>query len=288
MVANLSVGILKNFALPWPEIVAAWQRYDATEGIDSIWGVDHFMRPSAPEAPHFDGWAALAALAPLTRRARIGVLVTCNTFRHPALLAKMATTVDHASGGRLELALGAGWFAPEHEAFGIPLPGPGERVARAEESVALLDALLREEQVSFAGRYYRTADATLRPGPQQRPRPPLTIGGHGPRMLKVAARYADRWNSFGTVAEMRERSDRLTAACEAIGRDPGSILRSCYGGPQNLGADPWQSADAFADMVGRYAGGTGITEFILEPPAEAQWPVAERILAETVPGLRAG
>jgi hypothetical protein len=284
---RLGIGILRSFALPWAEIVEAWQRYDGWEEIESIWGVDHFMRPSAPRAPHFDGWTALASLAALTTRARIGLLVTCNTFRHPALLAKMATTVDHASGGRLELGIGAGWFVPEHTAFGIPFPTGGERVARVEEAVALLDVLLREEGVTFTGRFYQTEDATLRPGAVQRPRPPITIGGHGPRMIKVAARYADRFNTFGTVAEMRERHARLSEELAAIGRDPATIIRSCYGGPHNLGADPWESPDAFANVVGRYTEGTGITEFILEPPSAAQLPVAERILKETLPGLRA-
>ncbi len=286
MIPYLSIGILQNFARPWPEIVAAWRRYDATDGIDTIWGVDHFMRPSAPESPHFEGWTALAALAPLTRRARIGLLVTCNTFRNPALVAKMAATVDHASGGRLELGIGAGWYEAEHTAFGIPLPRGGERVARVEEAVALIDALLPGEDVTFSGRYYQTEDATLRPGPLQRPRPPITIGGYGPRMLAVAARYADRWNSFGSLTEMRERSVRLTEACAAIGRDPGSILRSCYGGPPVFGVDPWESADAFAEVIGRYSEGTGITEFFLEPPTAGQWAGAERILGETVAGMR--
>jgi hypothetical protein len=284
--SGLSIGILRSFASPWPEIVEAWQRYDGWEEIDSIWGVDHFMRPSAPQAPHFDGWTALASLAALTKRARIGLLVTCNTFRHPSLLAKMATTVDHASGGRLELGIGAGWFEPEHTAFGIPFPSPGERAGRVEEAVVLLDALLRVEGVTFSGRYYQTADATLRPGSVQRPRPPITIGGHGPRMIKVAARYADRFNTFGTVAEMRERHGRLSEELAAIGRDSSTIIRSCYGGPHNLGADPWESSEAFVDVIGRYTEETGITEFILEPPTAAQVPVARRILEETLPGLR--
>ena len=256
---QLSVGILRSFALPWPEIVEAWQRYDGWEEIDSIWGVDHFMRPSAPRAPHFDGWMALATLAGLTKRARIGLLVTCNTFRHPSLVAKMATTVDHASGGRLELGIGAGWFVPEHTAFGIPFPTGGERVARVEEAVALLDVLLREERCDV--HWPSTTRRTMRrcgPGSVQRPRPPITIGGHGPRMIKVAARYADRFNTFGTVAEMRERHARLSDELAAIGRDPATIIRSCYGGPHNLGADPWESADAFADVIGRYREGTGL------------------------------
>jgi len=185
------------------------------------------------------------------------------------------------------LGIGAGWYVPEHTAFGIPFPTGGERVARVEEAVALLDVLLREENVTFAGEYYRTEGATLRPGSVQRPRPPITIGGHGPRMIKVAARYADRFNSFGTVAEMRERHARLSDELAAIGRDPATIIRSCYGGQHNLGGDPWASPEGFADVIGRYMEGTGITEFILEPPTVSQLPTAERILKETLPALRA-
>jgi hypothetical protein len=121
----------------------------------------------------------------------------------------------------------------------------------------------------------------------QRPRPPLTLGAHGPRMLRFAARYADRWNSYGTTAEIRERNDRLDEACAAIGRDPKAIIRSLYGWTIPMGADPWSSPDAFADVVGRYRE-AGMSEFLMEAPHEEQFPVMERIALEVLPGLRAG
>ncbi|MGH2549620.1 MAG: LLM class flavin-dependent oxidoreductase [Thermomicrobiales bacterium] len=285
MPAPISIGIMRNFSIPWPELVESWQRIDRTSGIDSVWGVDHFIRPVDPSAPHFDAWTTLAALGALTNRVRIGILVTNVLLRHPALLAKMAITVDHTSNGRLEIALGAGGWPPEHETFGIPYPATGERVAHLEESVALIDLLLRQEISTFQGGTYQVSDAPMRPGPVQLPRPPITIGGQGPRMLRLAAKSADRWNSYGTVEEMRERSERLTGYCLEIGRDPGTIIRSFYGSRPVIGFDVWESPDAFAEGICRYIEGAGITEFILEPPTAQEWPMAERILAETLPKL---
>lgn len=280
MPAPLSIGIMRNFSIPWPEIVAQWQRIDRTPGIDSVWGVDHFIRPADPAAPHFDAWTALAALGAVTSRVRIGILVTNVLLRHPALLAKMAITVDHASNGRLDLGLGAGGYPPEHETFGIPYPAVKERVAHFEESVALIDQLLRQEITSHQGAHYQLSEAPMRPGSLQQPRPPITIGGMGSRMLRLAAVFADRWNSYGTVEEMRERSNRLTEICHEIGRDPATITRSFYGSRPVIGIDVWQSPDAFAEGIGRYREGAGISEFILEPPTDAEWPMAERILAD--------
>ena len=155
--------------------------------------------------------------------------MSCNTFRHPGLLAHEAMTVDHVSNGRLELGLGAGWFVPEHEQFGIPLPPPGELVGRFHEAVQIVDGLLRHGQLTFTGKYYRLTGAHVRPSPIQRPRPPLTLGAHKTRMLRICAEYADAWNSFGTLGEMRERNAILDEHCAAIGRDPGTIWRSFYG-----------------------------------------------------------
>jgi alkanesulfonate monooxygenase SsuD/methylene tetrahydromethanopterin reductase-like flavin-dependent oxidoreductase (luciferase family) len=201
------------------------------------------------------------------------------------LLVKQAITVDHISGGRLEFGLGTGWSEPEHVAFGVPFPEPAERVARFAEAVELCDRLLTHEVTTWDGRYYRVRDAIMRPPPVQRPRPPFTLGAHGPKMLGIAARYADRWNSYGPVADIRDRNARLDDACAAIGRDPGEILRSLYGWTLALGADPWSSPDSFADIVGRYRE-AGIDEFLMEAPHEEQFPVAERIANDLLPTLR--
>jgi len=282
-------GICTDQNLPWPTLVERW-RYFEQLGFDSVWDCDHFNQPSRPTGPYYEGWTLLAALAARTERIRVGVLVSCNTFRHPGLLAQEAVTVDHVSHGRLELGFGAGWFVPEHERFGIPFPPPGELVGRFHEAVQVLDSLLRNETTTFAGKHYQLKEAYVRPGPIQRPRPPLTLGAHKSRMLRICAEYADAWNSFGTVEEIRERNRILDQHCAAIGRDPKTIWRSFYGWASQMAAqglpDPWASVDAFQDVIGRYRE-AGINEFIMDQPPPEQFPVLERVATGVIPQLRA-
>src|SRR5438067_12881335 len=141
-------GIVTDQNLPWPSLVGRWQLFEAL-GFDSAWDCDHLVQPSRPTGPYFEAWTLLAALAAQTQRIRLGVLVSSNTFRHPALLAKQAMTVDHISNGRLDLGLGAGWYEPEHAMFGIEFPKPGDLVARFREAVALVDGHLRNDTMSF-------------------------------------------------------------------------------------------------------------------------------------------
>ncbi|MYD40603.1 MAG: LLM class flavin-dependent oxidoreductase [Acidimicrobiia bacterium] len=277
-------GICTDQAEPYPVLAKRW-RYFEELGFDSIWDCDHFLRPSNPSDPYFEGWTLLAALATVTSRIRVGVLVGSNTFRHPALLAHEALTIDHISEGRLELGLGAGWFLEEHDRFGIPFGDPPTLVGSFSEAVEIIDSLLRGQEVTFDGEYYRLRGARLRPGPVQSPRPPLTLGAHRPRMLAICARYADRWNSFGTVAEMAERNRALDEACERIGRDPTEIIRSFYGWASNMAAqglpDAWSSPDAFCEVVGRYAE-AGVNEFIMDQPRPEQLKMAEKIASEVI------
>jgi alkanesulfonate monooxygenase SsuD/methylene tetrahydromethanopterin reductase-like flavin-dependent oxidoreductase (luciferase family) len=281
-------GICTDQNLPWTTLVERWQLFERL-GFDSVWDCDHFNQPSRPTGPYFEGWTLLAALAARTERIRIGVLVSCNTFRHPGLLAQQAITVDHVSSGRLELGLGAGWFLPEHERFGIPFPPRSELVGRFREAVEIVDSLLRNEATSYEGKHYRLSGAYVRPGPVQKPRPPLTLGAHRPRMLRICAEYADSWNSFGTVAEIRERNEILDRECAAVGRDPRSIWRSFYGWASQMASqglpDPWSSVGAFEDMVGRYHE-AGINEFIIDQPSPEQLPMLERIATDVIPALR--
>jgi len=281
----LRFGICTDQNLPWETLVAQWRRFDEL-GFDSAWVCDHFQQPSRPQGPYFEGWTLLAALAARTERIRIGVLVTSNTFRHPALLAKEAVTVDHVSGGRLELGLGAGWYEPEHRAFGLDFPEPAELVGRFREAVQVVDLLLRQDVTTFDGRYYTLRDAPFRPAPVQRPRPPLTLGAHRRKMLRIVAEYADRWNSHGTLEEIRDRNAILDEQCVAVGRDPASVIRSLYGWVSVLGLDPWSSPDAFRDVVGRYRE-VGISEFLIDAPPPEQFDVLERVAAEVLPALRA-
>ena len=275
---------MRNQNLPWQKLVRHWHVFEKL-GFDSIWHADTYQRPSVPEAPFLEGWTLLAALAVKSEKPRIGILVSSNTFRHPPLLAKQAVTVDHISNGRLELGIGIGWYKAEHERFGVPFPELPELVGRFEVSVALIDELLTQPITTFDGAYYTVNDAPFRPEPVQRPRPPLTLGAHGPRMLRIAARHGDRWNSYGTCDEIRERNDRLDDACAAIGRDPDQIIRSLYGWTIPMGVDPWSSPDAFADVVGRYRE-AGMSEFLMEAPHEEQFSTMERIATDVLPALR--
>ena len=274
-------GIVTDQNLPWPALVERWRVFEEL-GFDSAWDCDHFIQPSRPSGPYFEAWTLLAALATVTSRMRIGVLVSCNTFRHPSLLAKEALTVDHVSNGRLELGLGAGWYEPEHPMFGVEFPPPGELVARYREAVELVDTLLRNDVTSYAGRFYQVREAPMRPRPVQQPRPPLMLAAHKRKMLRIVAEYADSWNSFGTVDEMRARNAILDEHCAAIGRDPRTIVRSLYGWAAMMPHDPWQSLDAFHDMVGRYAE-AGVNEFLIDQPRPEQQAVLERVAAEIFP-----
>jgi alkanesulfonate monooxygenase SsuD/methylene tetrahydromethanopterin reductase-like flavin-dependent oxidoreductase (luciferase family) len=276
----LQFGIVRNQNMDW-EPLLRHVRFFEELGFDSIWFCDHMQRPSRPDDPCLEGWTTLAALAALTTRPRLGLLVNSNTFRNPTLVAKEALTVDQISGGRLEVGLGAGWFEPEHERFGFDFPGTGELVSRFKEGVEIIDLALRNDTISYDGKYYQVKDAPFRPRPVQQPRPPLTLGAHGPRMLKIVAQYADRWNSFGTLEEMKERSAALDEACAEIGRDPAEIRRSLYGWTIPLKIDPWSSVEAFRDVVGRYQE-IGISEFLMEAPFEEQFDMTERIAAEVV------
>lgn len=275
---NLRFGICTDQNLPWSTIRDHWRYYEEL-GFESLWDCDHYQQPSKPTGPYFEGWTLLAALAAETTSARIGVLVSCNTFRHPALVAKMASTIDHVSDGRIEVGLGAGWYEPEHLAFGIPFPEPPALVSQFAESVAIIDAMLRHEETSYSGVYYQLTDAPSRPQPVQRPRPPLTLGAHGPRMLAIVAGYADRWNSHGTVEQIGQRNRILDEHCDRIGRNPAEIARSLYGWASLMPSDPWESLGSFEAMIDAYDE-VGINEFIVDAPRNDQFPVLEKVAAE--------
>jgi alkanesulfonate monooxygenase SsuD/methylene tetrahydromethanopterin reductase-like flavin-dependent oxidoreductase (luciferase family) len=254
-------------------------------GFDSAWDCDHLIQPSRPDGPYFEAWTLLAGLAVVTSRIRIGVLVACNTFRHPSVLAKQVVTLDHLSNGRLDFGLGAGWYEPEHPMFGVDFPSPAERMARFREAVELCDQLLRNDTSSYDGHFYTTRAAVMRPRPFQQPRPPFVLAAHGPKMLRIVAQYADTWNSFGTVDEMRQRNAILDEHCAVLGRDPTTIVRSLYGWASLMPSDPWQSTEAFRDMVGRYEE-AGVNEFLIDQPRPEQQAVLERVATEVLPSLR--
>ncbi|HEY6470802.1 MAG TPA: TIGR03560 family F420-dependent LLM class oxidoreductase [Candidatus Dormibacteraeota bacterium] len=203
-------------------------RFAEELGFDGAWGFDHLV-PMYGEGPGecFEGMTTLAALATATTRIRLGLMVTGVTYRHPSVLAVEAITVDHASHGRLELALGAAWYGLEHEQFGIDFPPLGERFDRLEDTLEIVTRLMSGDVVSYEGKHFNLRDARARPLPVQLPHPPIWIGGSGPkRTLPLVARYADMWHAYGGPAQLAEQSAQIDRLAEAIGRDPGAIGRA--------------------------------------------------------------
>jgi F420-dependent oxidoreductase-like protein len=205
----------------------AWLEADRL-GFDTGWLHDHLLNQNDLSAPEEEGWTILTALLALSQRIRGGLLVTANTFRHPSVLAKMATTIDRISGGRLEVGLGAGWLAAEHEQYGIPLPPLRDRVRMLDEACQVMIALWTQQRASFEGEYYTIREAYHEPKAIQRPHPPLVIGAKGEKVtLRITAKYAAEWNySGGTPEEFAHKSEVLDEHCAAIGRDPSTIERS--------------------------------------------------------------
>jgi alkanesulfonate monooxygenase SsuD/methylene tetrahydromethanopterin reductase-like flavin-dependent oxidoreductase (luciferase family) len=202
-------------------------RFAETLGFDGAWGFDHFV-PMYGEGPGncFEGMTTLAALALATTRIRLFLLVTGVTYRHPSLLAAQAMTVDHASHGRLELAMGAAWYEPEHRQLGMEFPPTGVRFDWLEDQLEIFKRLFTGEVVSYQGHRFNLDNAQMRPVPVQRPHPPIWIGGSGRRRtLPLTARYADVWHT-GPRLEYADLSAELDRQCQAIGRDPASILRA--------------------------------------------------------------
>jgi probable F420-dependent oxidoreductase len=194
------------------------------DGFDSLWLADHlfYHDPGEPTWGIWECWTMLSALAEATERVEVGTLVLCNAFRHPAILAKMATTLDEVSHGRLILGVGAGWNEPEYQAFGLPFD---HRVDRFAEALQILKPLLRDGQVDFAGQYYHARNCEIVPRGPRPAGPPLLVGGEGPRMLQLTAQYADQWNTgyIGHPETITAPLARIAAACREVGRDPATL-----------------------------------------------------------------
>ncbi len=259
-------------------------------GYDHAWLVDHLVDTDGPlSSPCHEAWTLLAAIAARTSRIRLGVLVTSNTFRHPAILVKQAVTVDHISRGRLTLGLGAGWHEDEHRRYGIELPPAGERVDRFEEAVRITHLLMSQERATFQGRYYRLDDAPLEPRPLQQPRIPILIAAHRPRMLRIAARYADQWDTFapipgsatdGMTDDVAARIRALDEACREVGRDPAEIRRSTW-----ATRDVLASEATFVSYVHRHQA-LGFTDFATVLPGRDGMPLLRGIARDVIPQLR--
>jgi alkanesulfonate monooxygenase SsuD/methylene tetrahydromethanopterin reductase-like flavin-dependent oxidoreductase (luciferase family) len=227
-VAGMRFGLdVAQQRMPWDELVRRVQLAEEL-GFDGVWGFDH-LQPMYGEGPGetFEGMTTLAALAGVTSRVRLGLLVTGVTYRHPSVFAAQALTIDHASHGRLELSLGAAWYDKEHTELDIPFPSTKDRYALLEDALEIVTRLFTGDVVSYDGNAVSLKDAQMRPMPVQQPRPPIWIGGTGPRRtLPLVARYADAWHGFGTPNSLRETSARIDELAVEAGRDPGDILRA--------------------------------------------------------------
>ncbi len=215
----------------WAELLAVWQEADQIEVFESGWVFDHFYPIMGDSTgPCLEGWSVLTALAQATSRLRIGNMVTGIHYRHPAVLAKMAATIDIISDGRLEIGIGAGWNEEESGAYGIELGTPRERSDRFEEVCQVLIGLLSQQATTFDGQYYQLKDARNEPKGPQQPHPPICIGGSGEkRTLLTTAKYAQHWNSVGGSPEVFARKrDVLFEHCAAVGRDPAEITLSSH------------------------------------------------------------
>jgi len=207
-----------------------WQTAERL-GYDSVWLDDHFygvFRPQSDDS--LECWTLMAALARETSTLRFGTLVACNGYRPPALVAKMAGSVDHISNGRLEFGLGAGWYEQEFAAYGYEFPSIGTRLQQLDEALKICKRMWTAERATFAGRHYRVQEAWCNPKPVQQPHPPIMIGGGGEKvLLRIVAQHADRWNFGGSVDDFRHKLPVLEAHCRAVGRDPAAIEKSWFG-----------------------------------------------------------
>lgn len=225
----------------WQAIAAACEEH----GVGTLFRSDHYLSvDDRRERGSLDAWATIAALAATTERLRLGTLVSPATFRHPAVLAKLAVTADHVSGGRVELGIGAGWWEREHAAYGVDLPEPGPRLDALEEQMELIRRYWEEGPFNYEGRHYRAENLDALPKPMQEPRLPLILGGKGgPRSLRLAAALADEYNTvMSTAAEIADVRRRLDEACEAADRDPKTLPLSMMTG-WLVGADEAELRD---------------------------------------------
>jgi alkanesulfonate monooxygenase SsuD/methylene tetrahydromethanopterin reductase-like flavin-dependent oxidoreductase (luciferase family) len=294
----LTFGVVSVQNAPWEALLKRW-KFIEHAGFDSLWVADHFTvpYPAHAEMPFFEAWTTLAAIAAHTSRIRIGTLVSAITWRNPAWLARQALTVDHLSKGRLELGLGTGSSAD----IGVKMTGLDawsrkERFERFCEYLEIVDSLLRHPTTTYQGQYYQIDNAPMQPRPVQQPRPPITIGAYGPRMLQITARYADMWNCIGgvtddAIAELKRRNRQIDAHCAKIGRDSHHIRRSYVicdpaelrnVGPISL----YESEEEFQNAVEKCIN-AGMTTLILGYPfVDDQIPMFEKIATKIIPEIR--
>ncbi len=265
----------------YDEILRVWREADAVPAIEHAWLFDHYAPiHSDVDGPCLEGWQTLAALAAATTRLRLGLMVTGNTYRHPAVLTKIAITTDVISGGRLDFGIGAGWNEYEHASMGLALYQPGERIRRLDEACQIYKSLSTQHTTDFEGRYYTLKEARSEPKPVQKPYAPITIGGSGEQLtLKVVAKHADIWNFAGGSPEMfTHKASVLRGHCETVGRNFDDIQLSVQ-----IVANP-DDLDTTVRTVQTYVD-VGATHIILNlrPPFPAG--IVARLANEVIPRI---
>jgi F420-dependent oxidoreductase-like protein len=289
----------------WSAMLGVAQRIEAA-GYESLWVYDHFHTvPEPTQEPTYECWTLMAAYATVTETIRLGQMCTCNSYRPPSYLAKVASSIDVISGGRLEFAIGAGWYEHEYLAYGYPFPKPSVRIGQLAEAVKIIKAMWTEDEARFAGKYYRVDGAINQPKPLQKPHPPLWIAGGGEKLtLRLAAEEADYTNWAGRVENFVRKGKILEAHCEAVGRDPAEITRSLI---VQMLVDPdeasieraagqipsfrteamstYGSAEKVIDRLGEYKE-AGCEYFIVYFPDAVWGDSIERFAAEVIPAFR--
>lgn len=270
------------------DIEEVWLEADGL-GFDSAFVFDHFIPIfSNPDGPCFEGWTLLAALAARTRMMRVGVLVTGNTYRNPALVAKMAATVDHTTNGRLILGLGAGWYERDHEAYGFPFYTPGGRARRLVEAVEVMKDLFTRQSSTLAGKYYTLKDAPFLPTTVQQPHPPILIGGMGPKIIQpLAARQADIWHFFvrgegDRSAQAKRICDNFDRICGEVGRDPDQVEKATS---VTLASTSPEAVQQCQDEI-RALAAVGVRHFILSMRPPYDRAVLRTFAKEVIPAFR--
>jgi alkanesulfonate monooxygenase SsuD/methylene tetrahydromethanopterin reductase-like flavin-dependent oxidoreductase (luciferase family) len=300
MTRPVRFGVLCLPNVPWPTLVERVVRLEEL-GIELAVMPDHFVDWTNPPNTWFESWTALTALAGATREIRLGPHVAQAPLRNPAMFARQVLTLDHVSGGRVEVGLGTGLVGdPSYSMIGIDDWDAGERVGRTAEYIEIVDRLLRDDETSFEGRYYRVHGAIVNPRPVQQPRPPLTVGALGPVMLRHAARLADTWSTMSfsasfddQLAETRERAALMDAICAEVGRDLSTLRRSyllfdAEARPRGGIYACYESVDRFESMVGQVLE-LGMDEVVIYyPPDASQLGTFERVATDVLPRLRSG
>jgi F420-dependent oxidoreductase-like protein len=267
----------------YENMLRVWTEADTIPEIEHAWAFDHFI-PLGPDptGPQLEGWTLLGALAARTERLRLGLMVTGNTYRHPAILANIATTVDIISNGRLDFGIGAGWNEQEHAMYGIPLYTPGERIRRLGEACEVIKLLWTETVANFDGKYYQLKDARCEPKPVQKPYPPFVIGGSGEQLtLRIVAQYANVWNFVGGSVDMfRHKIEVLEGHCADVGRDPKTIELSIQ---ERVN---YTNLSETSDVIRPYIE-AGATHIILNLSAPYPENIVHRLAEEIVTPLKA-